>query len=198
MTSPILLAAGLDWLEGLLPAVFVGFWILSQVFALFRRAARVGGPVVVMNPAPAVEAEPVPNRERLQQEIETFLRERRTGRPSQHPQAQGPTTKPVRRKSTPPHDQRRRQPDGRQPVQPPSTASLPPVPAVTVHSDVARHVEEAFAHDLAHEVPVLQGDTAATRPTPAVGLATLLRDPATIRRLIVMREVLERPTERWS
>lgn len=191
MTAPILLAAGLDWLEGLLPAVFVGFWILSQVFTLFRRAPRDGGPVVVMKPAPAVEAEPAPNRERLQQEIETFLRERRMGRPSQQPQ--DPTTKPVRRPSTPPRDERRRQP-----IQPSPAASLSPAPAATVHSDVARHVEEAFAHDLAHEVPVRQGEAATTRSTPAVGLADLLRDPATIRRLIVMREVLERPTERWS
>jgi hypothetical protein len=196
MIAPILLAAGLDWLEGLLPAVFVGFWILSQVFALFRRAPQNGGPVVVMKPAPVAEAEPMPNRERLQQEIEAFLSERRTGRPSQQPQ--DPTTKPVRRPSTPPRDERRRQPEGRQPIQPPPSESLSPAPAATVHSDVARHVEEAFAHDLAHEVPVRQGDAAATRSTPAVGLAALLRDPATIRRLIVMREVLERPTERWS
>ena len=35
-------AAGLDWLEGLLPALFVGFWILSQVFAIFRRPAKQG------------------------------------------------------------------------------------------------------------------------------------------------------------
>ena len=32
----VLFAAGWDFLETLLPFLFVGFWILSQVFSVFR------------------------------------------------------------------------------------------------------------------------------------------------------------------
>ena len=39
-----LLAAGFDWLDALLPFLFVGVWILSQVFAVFRRLNGRGGP----------------------------------------------------------------------------------------------------------------------------------------------------------
>lgn len=198
MTPTIPLAAGLDWLEGILPAVFVGFWILSQVFAVFRRAGRGEGPVVVVKPMPAPDEEPVLNRDRLQEEIEKFLLERR-GRPDREAETRAPASQPVRRASPPRLDEPRPRPRHRQPVAPPP---LPPsssssAAAATV-SDVARHVEEAFAHDLAHEAPLAPGDVPAARPTAAGGLAALIRDPETIRRLIVMREVLERPTERWS
>jgi hypothetical protein len=196
MTPTILLAAGLDWLEGILPAVFVGFWILSQVFAVFRRAGRGGGPVVVVKPMPAPEAEPVLNRDRLQEEIEKFLLERRRGRPDREAETRAPAAQPVRRASPQRLEEPRPRPQRRQPVAPPPPAATAASAAIV--SDVARHVEEAFAHDLAHEAPLAPGDVPATRPTAAGGLATLLRDPETIRRLIVMREVLERPTERWS
>jgi hypothetical protein len=69
-----------------------------------------------------------------------------------------------------------------------------------IDTDIARHVDEAFAHDLAHEAPLSLDDkppalAAPTKPSPP--LAALLRDPTTIRQIVVMREVLERPTERW-
>ena len=76
----ILFAAGLDWLENLLPVLFVGFWILSQVFAVFRRVAGNGRPAeppVVRRPEPARPAPPpMPpeDREQLEQQIEEFLR----------------------------------------------------------------------------------------------------------------------------
>ncbi|MGA1618929.1 MAG: FmdB family zinc ribbon protein, partial [Pirellulales bacterium] len=37
-----LLAAGFDWLEGLLPLLFVFIWIVSQVLNVFRRVAAAG------------------------------------------------------------------------------------------------------------------------------------------------------------
>ena len=37
-----LLAAGFDWLEGLLPLLFVFIWIISQVLNFFRRVAAAG------------------------------------------------------------------------------------------------------------------------------------------------------------
>ena len=41
----LLVAAGLDWLEGLLPVLFLVIWIVSQVMTLFRGANKpAGGP----------------------------------------------------------------------------------------------------------------------------------------------------------
>jgi hypothetical protein len=37
LATCVLFAAGFDWLEALLPFLFVAFWIVSQVFAVFRR-----------------------------------------------------------------------------------------------------------------------------------------------------------------
>ena len=37
-----LLAAGFDWLEALLPLLFVFIWIVSQVLNVFRRVAAAG------------------------------------------------------------------------------------------------------------------------------------------------------------
>jgi hypothetical protein len=63
-------------------------------------------------------------------------------------------------------------------------------------------VHDVFGHELAHlettlsrgglEQPVQQTASAA-----AVEIAALVRDPRTIRQVILLREVLERPTDRW-
>ncbi|MFM8703561.1 MAG: hypothetical protein ACKOHG_06775, partial [Planctomycetia bacterium] len=85
----VLLAAGFDWLEALLPVLFVVFWILSQVFAVFRRlqgGRPVGEP---RRPAPLPRFDPAVGREQrrmpagdaadprgdLAKQIEDFLRE---------------------------------------------------------------------------------------------------------------------------
>ena len=36
----LLVAAGLDWLEGLLPVLFLMIWVVSQVMNLFRGANK--------------------------------------------------------------------------------------------------------------------------------------------------------------
>jgi len=65
-------------------------------------------------------------------------------------------------------------------------------------SDVSKHVTEAFATDLKHRIaPVdapLQPPVVADR---AVDLVSMLREPATLRTLVVLREVLDRPVDRW-
>ena len=230
----VVFAAGLDWLEGLLPALFVGFWILSQVFAIFRRPANRGeqprpvgrGRRPLPVPAPTEILDEVPNerldpgellemrpgdRVSLEQEIEKFLAGRRSGRSpaaaQREPASDHPPSRRARRRGEP-----RRQ---RGSVKPPRNAEPPalppPLPAPVVvdrppppasDTDVARHVDEAFAHDLAHEVPLMLDEKGiAASPhtkTSHASLAAMLRNPATIRQIIVMREVLERPTERWQ
>ena len=188
----ILFAAGLDWLENLLPVLFVGFWILSQVFAVFRRVAGNGRPAeppVVRRaepPRPAPPPMPPEGREQLERQIEEFLRR------VNHEPAPRPRTpkKPA--------------------VQKPSIAKpLPAPPKPAVATDVASHVREAFAHDLKHDRPALATSAKPRRPdapapaatkqraTIAAELAQALRNPASIRQAILLREVLERPADRW-
>ena len=90
MNAPVaclLFAAAIDWLESLLPVLFVGFWILSQVFAIFRRVAG-GGEAAKGNggarPQPPAAPEAGPElRGDLQKQIEEFLRQATGERPVQ-------------------------------------------------------------------------------------------------------------------
>jgi hypothetical protein len=47
-----LFAAGLDWLEGLLPVLFVLFWIVSQVFNALKAAGKGRPQPPVVRPPP--------------------------------------------------------------------------------------------------------------------------------------------------
>lgn len=83
-----------------------------------------------------------------------------------------------------------------------SSASVPPSLLGGHDGDIGRHVEGAFAHDLAHAgVRPGGGDQSAvapqTVPTVAHDLVATFRDPKTIRQVILLREVLDRPIDRW-
>ena len=184
----LLVAAGLDWLEGLLPVLFVLIWIVSQVMNLFRGAAKKPADV----PAAPARRPPRPAAGRgagenlgdsLDGEIEEFLR--RTLDRSARPQ---PVPTPV--KPTRPRQQSRRA------TAPPGGRGPSPV---VERGDVAGHVATAFAHDLAHESPdrTVTPAAPAASPSPASDLVAALRAPGGLRQLILMREVLERPTQRW-
>ncbi len=187
----LLVAAGLDWLEGLLPFLFVLIWIVSQVMNLFRGAAKK--PMEVP-PPPRRQPRPVPGGragenlgDSLDGEIEEFLR--RTLDRSARPQ---PVPQPVK----PPRQRQR-----------PRRATTPPaVPAggrtaipAAEQGDVAGHVASAFAQDLAHESPdrMVTAPVPVAERSPASDLVAALRAPDGLRQLILMREVLERPTHRW-
>jgi hypothetical protein len=72
-------------------------------------------------------------------------------------------------------------------------------------TQVARHVHDAFAHELKHLAAGLSDAgpqnavPAAPKPraSQAEELAHLLRSPASIRQVILLREVIDRPTHRW-
>lgn len=189
----VVIAAGLDWLEGLLPLLFVGFWIVSQIMALFRRGRGnvvIEGrpaqkpPVVVLRPA-----RPEVDRSDLERQVEEFLRSRGAA-------AARPAVAP------PPAERRRPAPETR--VEKPREESRPPSlrPTEPRETGVAKHVHDVFGHELAHlettlshgglEQPVKQ-----TASVAAAEIAALVRDPRTIRQMILLREVLERPTDRW-
>jgi hypothetical protein len=195
----VLLAARFDWLEGLLPLVFVLIWVVSQVMGVFRKAA--GGDA-------GRRAPPIPRPQRpprrpppagdelaggrpvdVDREIEEFLRRSLGERGRQPPAPPSPVASPPKPRPKPARPRR------------PVTAGGPPPlpPRGPQGGDIARHVESAFAHDLAHESPA--AEQAATTPatiSPAVDMAATLRSPAGLRQLVLMREVLERPTQRWD
>lgn len=217
---PMLFAAGIDWLEGILPILFVGFWILSQVFAVFRRVA--GGPAkppVVRAPDLARDAAPKPRpagpaeidpRAELDRQIADFLRQV-TG--------EAPPAKPSRAPVQPVPQPKRSTPV----AQRPQPVPLPATPAAERRrsvgerhvgtldvqpSAVARHVQDAFEHQLGHLHSGLERsaeDAALTEASrraaggrvTARDLVAAARDPATIRQAILLREILERPVDHW-
>lgn len=191
--SPLLLAAAFDWLETLAGSAFVIIWIVSQVINLFRAAAkRPSAPA-----PPAADRRPAapdrrPQRPRgaegqtdVERQIEEFLRDRRRGEASaparRPPPLPAPASAPAR-------------------VTP--AASRPPAAAEPSGSGVSRHVSHAFAHQLDHLSSGLAEAAAGPEPRPqptgaGVDLVAALRSPATLRQLFLLREVFERPTERW-
>lgn len=206
-------AAGFDWLEGLVPAIFFVVWVLSQVFGLVRRVAK---PVAPKRPL-ELPGEIVDVRALFEREIEQLKQLQEATR-----------REPQREQSPRPSPPRRSTPEGRRPATQrdggtrrtgptPSSSTraagaTPLVPRSLAHpapslsdggtlaaSGIAKHVEEAFAHDLAHETASSRGDaTPHQSGSPlAVQIASMLRDPASIRRAILMRELFERPTDRW-
>lgn len=209
LTSCVLLAAGFDWLESLLPFVFVVFWIVSQVVAVLRRLQGAGRqPVPPPRPLPRFdpasgqprplqpEAErPGDLRGELEKQIAEFLREAKRERKPARP------AEPIR-----PHAPRKEKSPEAQRPRPQAGES------------VARHVRDVFSHELSDlPKPPAAGDTldgrrrggvsgdqlpaviAAQRavPTQTEELVHLLRSPSTIRQAILLREVLDRPVDRW-
>jgi len=74
-------------------------------------------------------------------------------------------------------------------------------------TDVGRHVSEIFSHKLSH-LSHLQGtlsqgsqlenqEGSPLSNVPGVHIAAMLRNPATIRSIVALREILDRPVHRW-
>jgi len=245
----VLFAAGFDWLEAVLPFLFVAFWILSQVFAVFRRLQGGG-----QKPPPLPRFDPAPERQRLprppggdvadprtdlEKQIAEFLREATAEQQRQptikkaapasttRPQPTRPTTPTGSERRVPqvsreqkardqrPRDQKtgdaasaRREREQKKPtVAVRETAAIPvtsmPEGRPEASGSVARHVKDAFARELTHLQGSIKHDeskTGAAVPTAATQaeeLVHLLRSPATIRQVILLREVLDRPVDRW-
>lgn len=224
----VVFAAGLDWLEGLLPVLFVLFWLVSQVVNVVRNVAGRGQP---RRPQPVEPVRPQrPDLERveevrtdLERQIEEFLKQKveRRGEPTPGPARMPPRPQPVRPQA---EERRIEKPRTGKTAPAPPTArgsraesviadvlkkSQPPAPQLgslgNHGGDIARHVRDAFADDLEHRPSRLakpmaaSAEPAAARPAVAASdLVTLLRDPAALRQLFIVREVLDRPIDRWS
>ncbi|MEI6505029.1 MAG: hypothetical protein WCO90_04005 [Planctomycetota bacterium] len=200
-----LFAAGFDWLEGLLPLLFVVFWIVSQVVGVIRKVARAGAPKQpellrpVQRPlADGGPAAPGGTRSELERQIEEFL-QRSGGGPPALPRQ---TTRPAKRP-------RQREVAVRRDVSP--SPAVREMPVAERHlrtlaggTDVARHVHDAFDQNLAHlDSPLATGGLdGGGQPVlqplaDPMELTALLRNPLALRQLILLREVLDRPIERW-
>jgi len=220
----VVLAAGLDWLEGLLPLLFVLFWIVSQVVNVLRTVAGRGRP---QGPQPVEQVRRQrPDIERveevrsdLERQIEEFLAQKvgRRGEPAEPVRIPPrPQTPPARAKAEKPRAEpplptagpargSRAESVGADAVRK-SQAPAPPLGSLGSHGgDIERHVRAAFADDLEHrpsrltKPPAVAAEPTAARPMVAAhDLVTLLRDPAALRQLFIVREVLERPLDRWS
>ena len=232
--SCVLFAAGFDWLEAVLPFLFVAFWIVSQVFAVFRRLQGGGQkppPLPRFDrardperlPRPPADDAAIPRTE-LEKQIAEFLREA-TGEQPRQPTVRKPPSKPDTRpqptRPVPRADTERRVPQTprAQGPRPEATARRerePKKPAVKVpeavattqerldaNASVASHVKDAFARELTHLQGTIKQDEstagggAPKAATQAEELVHLLRSPATIRQVILLREVLDRPVDRW-
>ncbi|MCX7431546.1 MAG: hypothetical protein NTY17_11185 [Planctomycetia bacterium] len=238
LATCVLFAAGFDWLEALLPFLFVAFWIVSQVFAVFRRL-QGGGRQQPPPLPPRPRFEPVRDRPRppqpvgddaadsrsvLEKQIAEFLREA-TGEKKPQPTMQksepGAATRPQ-----PPRPERRADADRRAPQTPRAAAPVrrerePKKNAATREAaaritetapqqpqpqseSVARHVQDAFSRELTHlrgaitqDEPQAGAAPRTSTPTQAEELMHLLRNPVTVRQVILLREILDRPVDRW-
>lgn len=186
--QPVVFAAGLDWLEALLPFLFVLFWIVSQIVNVVRNLAGRGQPA--RGPARLPPRPEMPRRPELPPRPQPAPAKREQPRPTASP-AGGVRGTPVVEKKA-------------KASQPPREAA-PELGSLGDHGgDIARHVRDAFAGDLGHRSSPLKKPAAATaepaaaRPAATLDLVSLLRDPAALRQLFVAREVLERPVDRWS
>jgi hypothetical protein len=233
LATCVLLAAGFDWLEALLPFLFVTFWIVSQVFAVFRRlqgGGRKPPPLPRFDPArdrprppqPAAEDAADP-RSDLEKQIAEFLRDV-TGEKKPQPTIKKIEPRKIEaKKSEPVVAVRPQPPRGATPVRREQqqkreqkkviatqeaaaarTAETAPQQRQPESESVARHVQDAFSHELTHlRGAIAQGEPQAggaprtAMPTQAEELLHLLRNPATVRLAIVLREVLDRPVDRW-
>lgn len=219
-----LLAAGFDWLEAILPFAFVLIWIISQAAAVLRKAGGVEKRAAPRRPREPVVPQldiardaiapdnvaplGVDGQQELRQQIDAFL-----GRLIEQQQIERPEGTPTggsRRRRPSEADQRARPRKRREGSRraAPVPQGLSRRPAAT--TDVAEHVREVFSHEMAHlrrglaenegSVPPVPADAQAwteAAGAPAPLLLRLLRSPATIRDAIVMREVLDRPIDRW-
>jgi hypothetical protein len=262
-----LLAAGFDWLEAVLPLLFLFLWIISQVAAVVRRITRGAGraveddeededdidvtelfrevrnrnggrrcsacgttfaaPVAAHAPCPecgqltaaeegADEGEANPaSADTLDDEIAAFLKQFQRDPPQQRQPAALPVPPPtpplpVRLPvSRSPGNAQPQRTDGRSFVRSPSSRTA----ATNKAGGISQHVHDVFDKGLSHlpegvvESPWADLEPgaeeksqvgAANQQIHSGSLAAVLANPVSIRQAIILREVLERPTERWQ
>ncbi len=197
-----LLANGLDWLETLLPVLFFLFWILAQLVGVVKKVVGGGAGPQPQPPQPPPIRKPRPvavdgvGRGDLQDEIREFLRrespDRRRAMPP--PATSPPQPRPPRPRPAPQLVER-------------SKEVPEPMPSRVSGESIAERVRQDFSKELEHLSTPLTADRALASTPPSGGATSVLpaaaeivrslRSPATLRELIVIREILDRPVDRW-
>lgn len=196
-----LFANGLDWLETLLPILFFLFWILAQLVGVVKKVVGGGArPQPQRQPPPIRKPRPVAvdgvGRGDLQDEIREFLRrespDRRPAMPS--PATSTPPPRPPRPRPAPQLVER-------------SKEMPKPMPSRVSGESIAERVKQDFSKELEHLSTPLTADRALASSPPsgrvtsgspaAAEIVRSLRSPATLRELVVIREILDRPVDRW-
>ncbi len=197
--APPLLANGLDWLEALLPVLFVLFWILSQLVAVVKKVVNAGErPQQPQQPPPPPVRRPRPvavdrgERGDLQDEIREFLRREVPDRRPAMPRPVMPRPSP--QPATAPQFVER------------SKEMPEPMPSRVSGESIAERVKQDFAKELEHLSTPLTADRVLASPQSGAAAVTRaasneivrsLRSPATLRELVVIHEILDRPVDRW-
>ncbi|MGH7997422.1 MAG: hypothetical protein ACREFX_13835 [Opitutaceae bacterium] len=189
-------------------------WLVQRVKAAQKKAERTR-PGAGARPAPDGEAE---RMRRVQDEIRRRIEERRSGRlppPRQSPAPAAPPT-PRPRWPRPPDAQPRDAPPPAQPAAPAAPDDIPslfeppaladsgePSAAAAAGADIlagkirAQEASEAVALVRQQFVDLgatdLTEEALAAEPAPTVDIATELREPASARRAVVLREILGPP-----
>ncbi len=181
----VLLGAGLGWLEGLIPFLFVLIWIVSNVVGAIRKAAKPVDPQAAGRPLQVRQGRPP----ELDREIEELLRRTIRGESPPQPINQAPV-----------QSAKEQRPQKAKKVM----AGAPPqisrqISRTSTGSDVARHVQEAFSQDLAHASPsgTARAAAAVAAASPPIDLIAALRSPEDLRQLVIVREILDVPSHRW-
>lgn len=201
-----LLAAGLDWLEALLPVIFVVIWIVSQIAAAYKKLAGPKPEGIPAAPRPPIQPaaeQPVGGQgggldAELRRQIEAFLGDRRP-QPITIEQRDPPPLPPA-------HERRKKR--VKQAGSPRPLKRSPPmtlVPAAEASRRAALPSQMAV-REMPHLTTTLSDssiEAATGQPSPtsmavAGTLAAMLADPASLRQAILLREVLDRPVERWT
>ena len=258
-----LLAAGFDWLEAVLPLLFLSIWVLSQIAAVVRRIARGVGRVEVdddneadidltelfrekqngsrrcsacgTNFAAPVAAHALcpecgqltaaqdPDNQAQEKDfsddstdeaIAAFLKRFQHDAAEKKQPAALPVPPPAVPLPVRPSVSRSNSVEQRQRIQ--SRRSIQPLTKNTVPANkadgISQHVHEVFDKGLSHlpegvvESPWAdleledKGQPQLGNANPKIhsdSLAAVLANPITIRQAVVLREVLDRPIERW-
>lgn len=227
-----MLAQARDW-SWVVPVLFVVFWVLSHLWNAFNAAAQkqkqqqqrgeraLRPPGQGQQPGAAPPAEPT-TQEKLNSEIEEFLKRanerradknRRAGQPSQQP-AQQASKKPQPKQEASEKKSRRQRESVSQSVEEHLGTGKFEVREQQLTADMARselqmsqHVQQVFEHrlgSLGESTTEGQPAPAETKAAPpaeqnaeALAAAGLVVNQENLRRAIILREVLERPTDRW-
>ncbi|HVC92936.1 MAG TPA: hypothetical protein VND64_04555 [Pirellulales bacterium] len=221
--APLLAAIDLgDILKVIFVIVFISIGAIKQL----GKAADAQKRKMARPPAPPRPPRPQPGRREVEDEVSDFLRraaEKRAGRPAVVTPADAPV-EPTRRlieigASDVIHAQAIEEPPTGASVaqhvrQHLDTREFEARASNLTSVDQAdeaieSHLHQVFAHQVGHlsssrpADPVLEGQSGAAPTTPdttapAEYLVSLLGNPQSLRSAVILREVLERPTQRWS